>query len=108
LLERHNTGMATVGRQMRNDDAVAKIAPRQGSGQQDRAASGPWGTGRWHRRPHRPAGASAWHAAAAGMGLLLIGALFAHLRAGDSAKDMTPALITLALAIAYLAVALTG
>jgi DoxX-like family len=47
-------------------------------------------------------------AAAGAMGLLLIGALFAHLRAGDSAKDMTPALITLALVIAYLTVAITG
>ena len=53
-----------------------------------------------------------WHpigvAAAAGMTLLLTGALITHRRTGDSGKDMAPALINLALAIAYLAVALTS
>ena len=53
-----------------------------------------------------------WHplgiAAAAGMILLLTGALITHRRADDSGKEMTPALIDLALAIAYLAIALTS
>jgi uncharacterized membrane protein YphA (DoxX/SURF4 family) len=53
-----------------------------------------------------------WHplgvAAAAGMTLLLIGALITHRRAGDSGKEMAPALIDLALTIAYLAIALTS
>ncbi|HEX4396574.1 MAG TPA: DoxX family protein [Trebonia sp.] len=53
-----------------------------------------------------------WHplgvAAAAGMTLLLIGALITHRRAGDSGKEMTPALIDLAITIAYLAIALTS
>jgi uncharacterized membrane protein YphA (DoxX/SURF4 family) len=51
-----------------------------------------------------------WHplgaAAAAGMALLLAGALISHRRAADSGKDMAPALIALALTIAYLAIAL--
>jgi len=50
-----------------------------------------------------------WHplgvAAAAGMILLLIGALITHRRALDSAKEMAPALLSLAITIAYLAVA---
>jgi uncharacterized membrane protein YphA (DoxX/SURF4 family) len=50
-----------------------------------------------------------WHplgvAAAAGMVLLLIGALITHRRALDSAKEMAPALLTLAITIGYLAVA---
>ena len=53
-----------------------------------------------------------WHplgiAAAAGMILLLTGALITHRRAGDSGKEMAPALIDLALVIAYLAIALTS
>jgi DoxX-like family len=53
-----------------------------------------------------------WHplgvAAAAGMALLLIGALISHRRAADSGKEMAPALVALALTIAYLAIALTG
>ena len=53
-----------------------------------------------------------WHplgiAAAAGMILLLAGALITHRRADDSGKEMTPALIDLALVIAYLAIALTS
>jgi uncharacterized membrane protein YphA (DoxX/SURF4 family) len=53
-----------------------------------------------------------WHplgiAAAAGMVVLLIGALVTHRRALDSAKEMAPALLTLAITIAYLAVAVTG
>ena len=50
-----------------------------------------------------------WHplgvAAASGMILLLIGALITHRRALDSAKEMAPALLSLAITIAYLAVA---
>jgi uncharacterized membrane protein YphA (DoxX/SURF4 family) len=53
-----------------------------------------------------------WHplgvAAAAGMVLLLTGALLAHRRAGDAAKDAAPALLILVITIGYLAVALTG
>ncbi len=49
-----------------------------------------------------------WHpicaAAAAGMAALLIGALAAHRRAGDSGKDTAPALVT----VAYLVIALAG
>jgi len=51
-----------------------------------------------------------WHplgvVAAAGMGLLLLGALITHRRAGDRAKEMAPALLALAVTIAYLAIAL--
>ena len=50
-----------------------------------------------------------WHplglAAAAGMALLLLGAVIAHRRAADSGKDMAPALFTLAVTLAYLSVA---
>src|SRR5215467_3412074 len=50
-----------------------------------------------------------WHplgvAAAAGMVVLLTGALITHRRALDSAKEMAPALLSLAITIAYLAVA---
>ena len=53
-----------------------------------------------------------WHpigvAAAAGMATLLTGALIAHRRAGDSSKDAAPALLTLAITIAYLVAALAG
>ena len=53
-----------------------------------------------------------WHplgvAAAAGLALLLIGALISHRRAADSGKEMAPALVALALTIAYLAIALIG
>ena len=53
-----------------------------------------------------------WHplglAAAAGMALLLIGAAITHRRAGDSAKEMAPALVVLAITIAYLAIALSS
>ena len=53
-----------------------------------------------------------WHplgvAAAAGMGLLLLGALNTHRQAADSGKDMAPALLALAITLAYLAVSLTG
>ena len=52
-----------------------------------------------------------WHplgvAAAAGMVLLLLGAVITHRRAGDSGKDMAPALLALAITLAYLAVSLT-
>lgn len=51
-----------------------------------------------------------WHplglAAAAGMALLLTGAVLAHRRAGDAVKATAPALISLAVTAAYLAVAL--
>src|SRR5580700_6868573 len=53
-----------------------------------------------------------WHplglAAAAGMALLLIGAVIAHRRAADGGKEMAPALLALAITVAYLAVALTS
>ena len=53
-----------------------------------------------------------WHplglAAAAGMVLLLLGALITHRRAADSGKETAPALIALAVTIAYLVVALTS
>ena len=53
-----------------------------------------------------------WHplgiAAAAGMILLLTGALITHRRAADSGKEMAPALLALAVTIAYLVIALTG
>ena len=51
-----------------------------------------------------------WHplgmAAAAGMAVLLLGALLTHRRAGDSGKEMTTALVAFAITIAYLAIAL--
>jgi uncharacterized membrane protein YphA (DoxX/SURF4 family) len=53
-----------------------------------------------------------WHpiglAAAAGMALLLLGAIVTHRKAADSAKEMAPALLTLLLTLAYLAIALTS
>jgi uncharacterized membrane protein YphA (DoxX/SURF4 family) len=53
-----------------------------------------------------------WHplgvAAAAGMAALLLGALITHRRAADSGKEMAPALLALAITIAYLAIALTS
>ena len=53
-----------------------------------------------------------WHplglAAAAGMALLLLGAITAHRNAADSAKEMAPAWLALLLTLAYLAIALTG
>jgi uncharacterized membrane protein YphA (DoxX/SURF4 family) len=53
-----------------------------------------------------------WHplgvAAAAGMAVLLLGALITHRRAADSGKEMAPALLALAITIAYLAIALTS
>jgi uncharacterized membrane protein YhaH (DUF805 family) len=51
-----------------------------------------------------------WHplgiAAAAGMAALLIGAVITHRRAADGGKEMVPALLTLVITVAYLAVAL--
>jgi DoxX-like family len=48
-----------------------------------------------------------WHplglAAAIGMAFLLVGALIAHRRAGDHGKETAPALITLLIAIGYIA-----
>lgn len=53
-----------------------------------------------------------WHplgvAAAAGMVLLLTGALIAHRKAGDAAKEAAAALLALAITIAYLVAALIG
>ncbi|HZV09668.1 MAG TPA: DoxX family protein [Novosphingobium sp.] len=53
-----------------------------------------------------------WHplglAAAAGMTLLLIEAVITHRRAADGGKEMAPALLALALTIAYLATALVS
>jgi ABC-type transport system involved in cytochrome c biogenesis permease subunit len=53
-----------------------------------------------------------WHplgvAAAAGMALLLLGAVITHRKAADSAKEMAAALVALLLTLAYLAVALTS
>jgi uncharacterized membrane protein YphA (DoxX/SURF4 family) len=51
-----------------------------------------------------------WHplglTAAAGMALLVLGALITHRRAADGGKEMAPALLALAITIAYLAIAL--
>ncbi len=53
-----------------------------------------------------------WHplglAAATGMAALLIGAVVTHRRAQDSGKDMAPALVALALTVAYLAIFALG
>lgn len=46
-------------------------------------------------------------AAASGMVLLLLGALTAHRRAGDTPPEVVPALVVLGLSLAYLAAALT-
>ena len=51
-----------------------------------------------------------WHplgvAAAAGMALLVLGAIITHRKAADSGKEMAPALLALLLTLAYLAIAL--
>ena len=47
-------------------------------------------------------------AAAAGMALLLFGAVITHRRAADGGKEMAPALLALAIAVAYLAIALSS
>ena len=53
-----------------------------------------------------------WHplglAAAAGMTLLLAGALITHWQAADSGKEMAPALLALVITLAYLAISLTS
>jgi uncharacterized membrane protein YphA (DoxX/SURF4 family) len=53
-----------------------------------------------------------WHplgiAAAAGMVLLLLGAVITHRRAADSGKEIAPALLSLAITLAYLAISLGG
>jgi uncharacterized membrane protein YphA (DoxX/SURF4 family) len=53
-----------------------------------------------------------WHplglAAAAGMALLLLGALITHRRAADNGTEMAAALIALAITTAYLVIALAG
>ena len=52
-----------------------------------------------------------WHplgvAAAAGMALLLLGAVLTHRRAADSGKEIAPAVVALAITVAYLGIALT-
>jgi len=47
-------------------------------------------------------------AAGAGMALLLLAAIMTHRRAKDSGKEMAPALLALAITLAYLAIALTS
>lgn len=47
-------------------------------------------------------------AAASGMVLLLLGAITAHRRAGDSLPEAAPALVVLGVSLAYLAAALSG
>jgi hypothetical protein len=47
-------------------------------------------------------------AAAAGMAALLTGAVITHPRAKDSAKEVAPALLALAVTVACLAAALIG
>jgi uncharacterized membrane protein YphA (DoxX/SURF4 family) len=51
-----------------------------------------------------------WHpigvAAAAGMALLLLGAIITHRKAADNVKEMAPAWVALLLTLAYLAIAL--
>ena len=53
-----------------------------------------------------------WHplglAAAAGMAVLLLGAIITHRKAADSAREMAPAVVALLLTLAYLALALIG
>src|SRR5579864_5048234 len=53
-----------------------------------------------------------WHplglAAAAGMAMLLLGAIITHRKAAHSAKEMTPALLALLITLAYLIIALTS
>jgi hypothetical protein len=53
-----------------------------------------------------------WHlfgvAAAAGMALLLLGAVITHWQAADSRKEMAQALLALAITLAYLAIILTS
>jgi hypothetical protein len=46
--------------------------------------------------------------AAAGMTVLLLGAVITRQSAAEAGKEMAPALLTLAITIAYLAVALTS
>lgn len=53
-----------------------------------------------------------WHplgvAAAAGMAVLLVGAVVTHRKAADSVKEAVPAVVALLLTLAYLAIALAG
>jgi uncharacterized membrane protein YphA (DoxX/SURF4 family) len=53
-----------------------------------------------------------WHplgvAAAAGMAVLLLGAIITHRKAADRVKDIVPALVGLVLTLAYLAIVLAG
>jgi uncharacterized membrane protein YphA (DoxX/SURF4 family) len=53
-----------------------------------------------------------WHplgvAAAAGMAVLLLGAIITHRKAADGIKEMAPAWLGLVLTLAYLALALIG
>jgi uncharacterized membrane protein YphA (DoxX/SURF4 family) len=47
-------------------------------------------------------------AAAAGMALLLLGAIITHRKAADSPQEVVPAVVALLLAVAYMAIALMG
>ncbi|HEX5298642.1 MAG TPA: DoxX family protein [Streptosporangiaceae bacterium] len=51
-----------------------------------------------------------WHplglAAAAGMAVLLVGAIVTHRKASDGAKEMAPAVVALLLSLAYLVIGL--
>jgi hypothetical protein len=47
-------------------------------------------------------------AAAAGMALLLLGAIITHRKAADSGKEAAPAWLALLLTLAYLVIAVTG
>ena len=53
-----------------------------------------------------------WHplglAAAAGMALLLLGAISTHRKAADNVKEMAPAWLALLITLAYLIIALTS
>jgi uncharacterized membrane protein YphA (DoxX/SURF4 family) len=53
-----------------------------------------------------------WHplgvAAAAGMAMLLVGAIVTHRKASDSVREAVPALVALLLTLAYLVIALTS
>jgi DoxX-like family len=46
--------------------------------------------------------------AGAGLAFLLLGAIFTHLRSGDSGRELTPALLITAIDALYLAVALSS
>ena len=76
----------------------------------------PWSKYRLIGWPNSPPPRASWPAcggiplglAAAGIALLLLGALITHRRAADSGKEMAPALLGLAITIAYLVIALAS